>query len=91
MALVCECSLWMLLRAIGPDTHILDVLSTMWPTVFDFFEEAAVSPSAVMDGSLELVVKGVREEKLTSRARQAAVDIARIREMAAGSPIVERL
>eukprot|EP00965_Chrysotila_dentata_P003069 100172-Pleurochrysis_carterae.AAC.1 len=44
-----------------------------------------------MDGSLELVVEGVRKEKLTARARCAAIDIARIREMVAGSPIVERL
>eukprot|EP00965_Chrysotila_dentata_P051661 1715117-Pleurochrysis_carterae.AAC.1 len=32
MALVCESALWMLLRAIGSDAHILDVLPTIWPT-----------------------------------------------------------
>eukprot|EP00965_Chrysotila_dentata_P127766 4224695-Pleurochrysis_carterae.AAC.1 len=54
MALVCESVLWMLLRAIGSDAHILD---------------AAASPAAVINGTLELIVKGVREEKLTARAR----------------------
>eukprot|EP00965_Chrysotila_dentata_P176817 5839777-Pleurochrysis_carterae.AAC.1 len=32
MALVCKFSLWTLLRAIGSDAHILDVVPTMWPT-----------------------------------------------------------
>eukprot|EP00965_Chrysotila_dentata_P118945 3932998-Pleurochrysis_carterae.AAC.1 len=58
MALVCESSLWMLLRAIGSDAHILDMLPTMWPTALAFFEQAAASPAAVIDCSLELIVEG---------------------------------
>eukprot|EP00965_Chrysotila_dentata_P169597 5598535-Pleurochrysis_carterae.AAC.1 len=69
MALVCESALWMLLRAIGSDAHILDVLPTMWPTVVAFFEQAAASPAAVIDGTFELIVEGVRLEKLTARTR----------------------
>eukprot|EP00965_Chrysotila_dentata_P096639 3193231-Pleurochrysis_carterae.AAC.1 len=91
VALVCESALWLLLRAIGSDAHILDVLPTMWPTALAFFEQAAASPTAVIDGTLELIVEGVREEKLTARARRAAVDMARIRELAAGDAVVERL
>eukprot|EP00965_Chrysotila_dentata_P149926 4951489-Pleurochrysis_carterae.AAC.1 len=84
MALICEFSLWMLLRAIGSDAHTLDVLPTVWPTALAFFQQAAASPAAVIDGTLELIVKDVREE-LTARARQApALDMARIRELAAG-------
>eukprot|EP00965_Chrysotila_dentata_P139016 4597404-Pleurochrysis_carterae.AAC.1 len=77
----------MLLRAIGSDAHILDVLTTMWPTAFAFFEQAAASPAAVIDGFLELSVEGVREGKLTARARRAALDMARIRTLAAGSSL----
>eukprot|EP00965_Chrysotila_dentata_P018070 600360-Pleurochrysis_carterae.AAC.1 len=46
MALVCESSLSMLLRAIGSDAHILDVLPTMWLTALAFFQQAAASPAA---------------------------------------------
>eukprot|EP00965_Chrysotila_dentata_P135433 4477907-Pleurochrysis_carterae.AAC.1 len=91
MALVCESALWMLLRAIGSAAHLLDVLPTMWPTALAFFERAAASPAAVIDGTLELIVEGVREEKLIVRARRAALDMARIRELAAGDAAVERL
>eukprot|EP00965_Chrysotila_dentata_P016235 537248-Pleurochrysis_carterae.AAC.1 len=91
MALVCESALWMLLRAIGSDAHILDVLQTMWPMALAFFEQAAASPAAVIDGTLELFVESVREEKLTARARRTALDMARIRELAAGDAAVERL
>eukprot|EP00965_Chrysotila_dentata_P060759 2013268-Pleurochrysis_carterae.AAC.1 len=58
MALVCESSLWILLRAIGSDAHILDVLPTMWPTALAFFQQAAALPAAVIDGTLELIVDG---------------------------------
>eukprot|EP00965_Chrysotila_dentata_P172484 5691659-Pleurochrysis_carterae.AAC.1 len=58
MALVCESALWMLLRAIGSDAHILTVLPTVWPTALAFFEQDAASPAAVIDGTLELVVEG---------------------------------
>eukprot|EP00965_Chrysotila_dentata_P021351 706772-Pleurochrysis_carterae.AAC.1 len=91
MALVCESSLWMLLRAIGSDAHIVDVLATMWPKALAFFEHAAASPAAVVDCSLELIVEGVREEKLPARARRAALDMAHIRTLAAGSSLVGRL
>eukprot|EP00965_Chrysotila_dentata_P164917 5445388-Pleurochrysis_carterae.AAC.1 len=91
MALVCESALWMLLRVIGSDEHILDVLPTMWPTVLAFFEQAATSPAAVIDGTLELIVEGVRGEKLTARACQAALGMSRIRKLVAGDAAVERL
>eukprot|EP00965_Chrysotila_dentata_P070074 2314699-Pleurochrysis_carterae.AAC.1 len=60
MALVCESSLSlsMLLRAIGSDAHMLDVLPTMWPTALAFFYQAVASPAAVIDGTLELIVDG---------------------------------
>eukprot|EP00965_Chrysotila_dentata_P132850 4392732-Pleurochrysis_carterae.AAC.1 len=56
MALACESSLWMLLHAIGFDAHILDVLPSMWPTSLAFFQQAAASPAAMIDGALELIV-----------------------------------
>eukprot|EP00965_Chrysotila_dentata_P256758 6212653-Pleurochrysis_carterae.AAC.2 len=37
------------------------------------YQQAASSPAAVIDGSLELIVEGEREEKLTARARRAAL------------------
>eukprot|EP00965_Chrysotila_dentata_P149504 4936753-Pleurochrysis_carterae.AAC.1 len=77
----------MLLRAIGSDAHIPDVLPTMWPNALAFLEQAAASPAAVVDGSLELIVEGVCEEKLTAKARRAALDMARIRTLAAGSSL----
>eukprot|EP00965_Chrysotila_dentata_P022194 734297-Pleurochrysis_carterae.AAC.20 len=43
MDLACESLLWMLLRAIGSDAHILDVLPTKWPTTLAFFEKATAS------------------------------------------------
>eukprot|EP00965_Chrysotila_dentata_P203402 6181690-Pleurochrysis_carterae.AAC.1 len=46
IALVYESALWMLLRAIGSDAHILDVLLTMWPTSLAFFEQVAALPAA---------------------------------------------
>eukprot|EP00965_Chrysotila_dentata_P133727 4423076-Pleurochrysis_carterae.AAC.1 len=44
-----------------------------------------------MDGTLELIVDGVGEEKLTARAHRAALDMARLRELAAGDLRVGRL
>eukprot|EP00965_Chrysotila_dentata_P015727 520676-Pleurochrysis_carterae.AAC.1 len=84
MALVCESALWMLLRAIGSDAHILEVLLTMWPMALASFEQAAASPAAVFDGTLKLVVEGVREEKLTARARRAALDVGSAHPRACG-------
>eukprot|EP00965_Chrysotila_dentata_P036766 1223712-Pleurochrysis_carterae.AAC.1 len=63
----------------------------MWPTAPALFEQAAASAAAVIHGTLELIVEGVREEKLTTRARRAALDMTRIRELAAGDATVERL
>eukprot|EP00965_Chrysotila_dentata_P120063 3971356-Pleurochrysis_carterae.AAC.2 len=77
----------MLLRAIGSDAHILYVLPKMWPMALAFFEQAAASPAAVIDGTLELIVEGVREEMLLRRARRATC----ICELAAGNAVVERL
>eukprot|EP00965_Chrysotila_dentata_P078520 2587547-Pleurochrysis_carterae.AAC.1 len=70
--------------------QILDVLPTMWMMALAFFEQAAASPAAVVDGTLEFIVKGVSEEKLTARARRTALDMARIRELAAGGAAFER-
>eukprot|EP00965_Chrysotila_dentata_P053230 1766812-Pleurochrysis_carterae.AAC.1 len=63
----------------------------MWPTALAFFEQATDSHAAVIDGTLELLVERVREEKLAARARRAALDMARIRELAAGDLLVRRL
>eukprot|EP00965_Chrysotila_dentata_P016668 553258-Pleurochrysis_carterae.AAC.1 len=70
MVLGCESSLWMLLRATRSNAHILDVLPTMWTTTVAFFDQAAAaSPAAVIDVTHEIIVDGVREEKLAERAR----------------------
>eukprot|EP00965_Chrysotila_dentata_P180227 5950523-Pleurochrysis_carterae.AAC.1 len=58
----------------------------MWPTALAFFEQAAASPASVIDGSPELIVEDVQEEKLGARARRAALDMTRIRELAAERP-----
>eukprot|EP00965_Chrysotila_dentata_P016161 535224-Pleurochrysis_carterae.AAC.1 len=87
IALFCESSLWMLLQATGPGPHILNLLLAMWPTAFAFFNQAAASPEDVIDGTLELIIEGVRKEKLTTRARQAALDMACICKLAAGSSL----
>eukprot|EP00965_Chrysotila_dentata_P071717 2369294-Pleurochrysis_carterae.AAC.1 len=91
MALICESALWMLLmRAIGSNPHILDVLPTVWTTALAIFQQAAASPAAVIDVTLELIVESAREEMLLARARQAALDMARIRELAGVDAAVER-
>eukprot|EP00965_Chrysotila_dentata_P150486 4970787-Pleurochrysis_carterae.AAC.2 len=66
-------------------------MPTMWPTTLKLVAKILASPSAVIDGALELIIEGVREQTLNARARRAPLDIARIRQMAAGDPIVERL
>jgi len=91
MALICDSALWELLRAIGSDTHILDILPVMWPETLAFFEAAAAAPSKVVDGSLTLSLSVAREAKVTPRATRAAIDIARIREKAAGDTIIEKM
>eukprot|EP00965_Chrysotila_dentata_P151927 5020135-Pleurochrysis_carterae.AAC.1 len=63
----------------------------MWQTALAIFQQAAASAAAVIDGTLELIVDGVSEEKLTARALRAALDVARIRELAAGDLLVGRL
>eukprot|EP00965_Chrysotila_dentata_P045750 1519733-Pleurochrysis_carterae.AAC.1 len=64
----------------------------MWPTALAFFQQAAASPAAVIKGMLDLIVDGAREAKLSAaRARRTALDMARIREPAAGDLLVGRL
>eukprot|EP00965_Chrysotila_dentata_P026387 874089-Pleurochrysis_carterae.AAC.1 len=58
----------MLPRAIGSEAHIFDMLPTIRTTALAFFEQAAASLAAVIHGTLELIVEGVRKEKLTARA-----------------------
>eukprot|EP00965_Chrysotila_dentata_P188499 6172774-Pleurochrysis_carterae.AAC.3 len=70
MALVSESALWMLLRQIGFDAHILNVLPTMWTMALAFFEQAAASPASVTDRLLKLIVEGMRGEKLTAWAAE---------------------
>lgn len=41
MALIAETSLWKLLRCVGSDKHILDILPEMWDKVLKFYEDAA--------------------------------------------------
>eukprot|EP00965_Chrysotila_dentata_P120377 3980441-Pleurochrysis_carterae.AAC.1 len=48
----------MLLRAIGSDAHILDVLPTMWPPALALFKQAVASPAAVIKGTLEHFIEG---------------------------------
>lgn len=91
LAIICDAALWVLLSAIGTDEHILDVLPKMWPAALDFFERGAASPSQVVDGSLRLTIEEARDPKDTPRARRAAIDMQRIRRLAAGDALVERM
>eukprot|EP00965_Chrysotila_dentata_P077999 2572053-Pleurochrysis_carterae.AAC.1 len=54
----------------------------MLPIALAFFQQVAEAPAAVIDGMLELIVDGVRKEKLIALLRQAALDMARIRKLA---------
>ena len=83
LALICDACLWPLLRSIGSDEHILDVLPTMWPQALAFFREAAASPATVLGGSLQLLLSCDREAKLTERAKRGALDIALVRKQVA--------
>eukprot|EP00965_Chrysotila_dentata_P227486 6196047-Pleurochrysis_carterae.AAC.2 len=66
----------------------------MWPTALEFFEKAhlqlclRLSSTALLSLSLRACA---RRSGLQGLGRQAALDIDRIRQMAAGDPIVERL
>eukprot|EP00965_Chrysotila_dentata_P082553 2725104-Pleurochrysis_carterae.AAC.2 len=82
--LVCGSSLWMLLRAIG---------SNALPTrTFSSCCRRSGRLCSTTSRTSSYIIEGVHKEKLlTARARRAAPDNARIREFAAGSPIVERL
>ena len=84
MALVCDAALWQLLRSIGSDAHILDVLPKMWPAALAFFDKAAASPASVIDDSLRLQLDDAPAPKVTARSQRAAADMARIRLAAAG-------
>ena len=83
LAVICEAELWELLRSIGGDDHILDVLPKMWLATLAFFEKAAESPGEVVDGTLVLKIEGGREAKVTPRAKRATTDMQRIRRVAA--------
>lgn len=91
LAIICDAALWVLLRCIGSDDHILDVLPKMWTRSLDFFERAALSPQLVVEGSLTLIIEGVREAKHTPRAQRAAIDMQRIRRLSADNTLVERM
>lgn len=91
LALICDAALWVLLRCIGSDDHILDVLPKMWTHALEFFEKAATAPQLVIEGSLALIIEGVREAKETPRARRAAIDLQRIRRLSTGDRLVERM
>ena len=91
LALICDACLWPLLRSIGSNKHILDVLPVMWPQALAFFKEAASSPQHIMDGSLELLLSCDREAKLTERAKRSAVDMQRIRAKVAGNELIAKM
>jgi hypothetical protein len=90
LALICDSSLFTLLRCIGSDDHILDVLPRMWPATLAFFEAAAAAPETIIEGSLELKLD-VRDAKVTPRSRRAATDMQRIRRLAIGDTLVARM
>jgi hypothetical protein len=98
MALICDSVLWKMIRAVKPsaEKHVLDVLPRVWPAAHSFFERAALSPSAIVDDSLQMEL-GVADEPAATTAGRAkrsarnAIDMARIRLAAAGDPMVERL
>jgi hypothetical protein len=83
--------MWNLLRCIGSDEHILDVLPEMWPRTLAFFEQAAASPRQLIDGTLKLKLNCTREAKVTPRAQRAALDVKRIRKLVEGDALVERM
>ena len=98
MALICDTVFWKMIRAVKPsaEKHVLDVLPCVWPAAHSFFERAAASPSAVVDGSLqmELGLELAPVAETASQARRSArgaIDIARIRAAARSDSVVERL
>ena len=58
LALICDSYLWVLLRRIGSDAHILDVLPQMWTETLAFFHAAAERPQRIVDGSCKLQLSG---------------------------------
>ena len=58
LALICDSCLWVLLRRIGSDAHILDVLPQMWTETLAFFHAAAERPQRIVDGSCKLQLSG---------------------------------
>jgi hypothetical protein len=97
MALICDTVFWEMIRAVKPsaEKHVLDVLPHVWPEAHSFFQRAAASPSAVVNGSMKmelgldaLLHNSASQAKRSERAR---IDMARIRIKAAGDPLVERL
>ena len=90
MALIADSALWKLLRRIGSEEHILDVLPGMWETTLAFFEAAAANPRSLIDGSLKLELGG-SEPKVTPRSLRAAVDLDRIRAASKGDTLIENM
>ena len=52
MAFICDSVFWQMIRAVKPsaEKHVLDVLPCVWPAAHSFFEQAAATPAAVIDG-----------------------------------------
>lgn len=91
MAILCDASLFQLLRAIGSDDHILDVLPEMWPKTLAFYEAAAAEPRRIINRSLKLELPCGQEARETERSRRAAIDMKRIYSEAMGNEIIEKM
>jgi hypothetical protein len=98
MALICDTVFWKMIRAVKPsaEKHVLDVLPRVWPAAHSFFERAAASPSAVIDGSLKMelgldVAPVAASPSQAKRSARAQVDMTRIRAASKDDATVERL
>lgn len=102
MAIIADAVLWRLLHAVKPsaEKHVLDVLPQLWPQALEFFESAALSPAAVVEGSLTLAVglEGQPSQRIEAstpgqarRSERARQDMVRICAKAAGNKLVEQL
>ena len=98
MALVCDAVLWPLLKALKPpaNKHVLDVLPKVWTEALAFFDRAAAAPAGLIDGSLRLAFAAEAAAPPATgaqakRSARAQIDMARIRGVATGNPLVERL
>ena len=99
MALICDSVFWQMIRAVKPsaEKHVLDVLPRIWPAAHSFFERAAASPSAVIDGSLqmelgcELAPAAPATDSQAKRSARNRIDMVRIRAAATNDTTVEKL